>query len=110
MQNSQKLIINLKKYRKNMKKLIKISTFLTFLLAFCTFLCSSLTFSTVSTSGNFQMPTELELREYQELEHGITSSVQTESRDFLNFEQADTIPSQNYTIVLDAGHGGLDVK
>lgn len=91
-----------------MKKLIKISTFLTFIFMFCTFLCSGLTFSQTSTFGSFQMPTELELREYQELEHGIASSVQTESNDFFEFEQTDTIPSQTYTVVLDAGHGGTD--
>ena len=25
-------------------------------------------------------------------------------------KEVDTIPSQNYTVVVDAGHGGLDVK
>lgn len=25
-------------------------------------------------------------------------------------QETDTVPSRNYTVVIDAGHGGLDVK
>lgn len=90
-----------------MKKLIKNSIYLCFVLLFCSFL--------IMPSANHKpkrrvfadvIPSELELKEYQELEHGIATSSNFEDEIFT--KPTDTSPSKNYTIVIDAGHGGPD--
>ena len=91
-----------------MKKLIKNTIYLCLIFAICTFLFTPntnhkpkrRTFADV-------VPSELELQEYQELEHGIPTSISNELPDDFS-KPTDTSPSKNYTIVIDAGHGGPD--
>lgn len=52
--------------------------------------------------------TELELKEYQELEHGIYTSIPTGELNEQFTKETDTSPSSNYVVVIDAGHGGPD--
>lgn len=87
-----------------MKKITKIITFLTFVITFCTFF--NMLTSCFNTAWCF--PTELELKEYQELEHGLSTSVIYQKDDSFNISNTDTVPSKSYTVVLDAGHGGSD--
>lgn len=51
--------------------------------------------------------TELELQEYQNFEHGIYTSLPKADFD-TDSKFTDTPKNQNYTIVIDAGHGGPD--
>lgn len=90
-----------------MKKIIKITTFLTLILMFCSFLCLD-TSPKKDFIAHATFPTELELKEYQELEHGIVTSLPSTNSEEIISENTDSIPSHTYTVVLDAGHGGTD--
>lgn len=95
-----------------MKKLIKNSFYLYVLLIFCSFLCTPKADSLgtkVNAFSKFDVTaTELEIEEYQKFEHGLmASTIEFETND-TDLKEADTIPSKNYTIVIDAGHGGPD--
>ena len=90
-----------------MRKFINFTIYLCFLLSFCSFLI-------LPTSNHKPkrrvfadvIPSELELKEYQDLEHGVATSTTSEIEDEF-FKPTDT-PGKNYTIVIDAGHGGPD--
>ena len=92
-----------------MKKYTKFTIFIALILTICSFFCNAKPFSKHEKHAKADVvPSELELQEYQKLEHGIPTSIpSTESNDEY-FEKTDTIPSENYTVVIDAGHGGPD--
>ena len=91
-----------------MKKLTKFTIYCCLLLTFCTFLLSPKSHHRPQRRVFADVvPSELELKEYQELEHGIATSIEFEA-DLDKISQTDTTPSKNYTIVIDAGHGGPD--
>lgn len=95
-----------------MKNLIKNSIYLSFIFIFCTFLYAPkphLSFNRVNAFLKKDVTaTELEIEEYQKFEHGLmANTIEFEPSD-KTIKEADTIPSKNYTIVIDAGHGGPD--
>ena len=87
-----------------MKKLKNIHIYISFIFLFChaCFICfqgsflNSFAFADVSTS-------EIEIKEYQMFEHGVPTASEIETTN-----TNDITPSKNYTIVIDAGHGGPD--
>ncbi len=68
-----------------MKKLTKIIYFLSLSLMFCSFLC-------------MLSPTANAVHQPKQLETEMAKSS----------KEADTVPSRNYTVVIDPGHGGSD--
>lgn len=93
-----------------MKKLTKNIVYLSLILLFCSFLCFAEPHHRPKRTVRADVvPSELELKEYQELEHGIATSIPstTETESDI-FEKTDTSPSKTYTVVIDAGHGGPD--
>lgn len=89
-----------------MKKILKIHFNLAIILLFCTF-CFLFTPKYFSKPANaFDIsPTELELKEYQSLEHSVPTQL---NNDVVETQKNDNSPRNNYTIVIDAGHGGPD--
>lgn len=88
-----------------MKKLIKNSLYLLFALLFCGFL-----FCTTTNIQSFALSdiTTSEIEEYKNFEHGIPASIGDFEPIDTEIKETETIPSKNYTIVIDAGHGGPD--
>lgn len=102
-----------------MNKKLNSYIFLNLICIFSIFLCNFFAF----LYGNFTPPpkkvpfkearaldvsaTELELKEYQNFEHGVYTSSPTTDFD-ADSTHADTPKNQNYTVVIDAGHGGPD--
>lgn len=94
-----------------MKKILNFTIFFNLFCIICVFL--SFVFAPPpqkiplkQTSADIT-PSELEIKEYQDYEHGIfTNSTIEEELD--ETKPADTPKNQNYTIVIDAGHGGPD--
>ena len=92
-----------------MKKYTKFTIFIGTIILFCSFFAAGKPFKRpVNKSYGDVVPSELELKEYQELEHGVLTSVPNAVEENEYFEETDTSPSGNYTIVIDAGHGGPD--
>lgn len=85
-----------------MKKILKNTTFLLIIACFCSFLCFENYSKPIYIKSRASFPTELEMKEYQEIEHGIMINAESNEIDANNFH------SVRYTIVLDAGHGGSD--
>ena len=91
-----------------MKKILKIHFYIGLILLFCGFCLSSLpkSFSKTKARAFDISPTEIELKEYQQFEHGIptTAIPEFESQE----THTDKSPGNTYTVVIDAGHGGPD--
>lgn len=92
-----------------MKKITNFTVYLTFVFIFCGFFIFNLTpnsksFGVFKPTQNI-LPLESELQEYQNLEHSVPT---TTENDTSFFEPTDTIPSRNYTVVIDPGHGNPD--
>ncbi len=69
-----------------MKKTIKIISFLILGVLFCSFFI----YPNKQVSANCHIP------------HGVENEIKSNSKE------TDTVPSRNYTVVIDPGHGGTD--
>ena len=92
-----------------MKKILKIHFNLAIIILFCTFcfLLSPKPFSKHHANAFDISPTEIEMKEYQSLEHSVPTVSETEY-EITETQKNDHSPRSNYTIVIDAGHGGPD--
>lgn len=84
-----------------MKILSKILCFLTFCLCFCTFNLNSSLSAFASNSNN------IEIAESENTTKNKLSN-SSEPKNLNGTTATDTVPSRNYTIVIDPGHGGTD--
>lgn len=91
-----------------MKKILDFTLFISFILLFCVFSFAGKSIKTSSKTFADVTASELEIQEYQELEHGIFTSISPIEENEFESKEADTIPKSNYTVVIDAGHGGPD--
>lgn len=91
-----------------MKKYINFTFLCTLILCFCSFLFGSFTQTKLTFAKTDIVPSELEIKEYRDFEHGILTSTTPAEEDVADIKITDTIPSSNYTVVIDAGHGGPD--
>lgn len=73
-----------------------------------------LSFAFFSASFLFSMPLcktfSLELQNSDNIEHFFDEELPASNFDDFTPTNGDTVPSRNYTVVIDPGHGGLDVK
>ena len=97
-----------------MKKLLNFTIFFNLFFIFCSFFVCIFAPPPIKTpinksSASDITASELELQEYQNLEHGVYANTSPEDAE-IETKQTDTPKNQNYTIVIDAGHGGFDVK
>lgn len=95
-----------------MKKLLNFIIFFNIFFIFCGFFVCHFAPPPVKiplkqTDATDVTASEFEIKEYQNFEHGIYTS--TNAEDFeTETKPTDTPKNQNYTIVIDAGHGGPD--
>ena len=95
-----------------MKKLLNFTIFFNLFFIFCSFFVCIFAPPPIKTpinksSASDITASELELQEYQNLEHGVYANTSPEDAE-IETKQTDTPKNQNYTIVIDAGHGGPD--
>ena len=95
-----------------MKNLLNFTIYWLFIFIFCTFFICNLNNKSTQTlaltnpkKSNEILPLESELQEYQIFEHSVPTTTEN-PKEF--FEPTDTVPSRNYTVVIDAGHGSPD--
>ena len=95
-----------------MKKILNFTYLFSLFFIFCSFFVNIFAPPPIKTPINQTSAaditaSELERQEYQDFEHGVYTSINAE--DFEDeVKPTDTPKNQNYTIVIDAGHGGPD--
>ncbi len=94
-----------------MKKILNFTIFFNLFFIFCSFFVNVFAPPPIKipkqTNAKDITASELEIKEYQNFEHGVYTSTNAEEFE-TETKPTDTPKNQNYTIVIDAGHGGPD--